>query len=132
MCLKVFLHRPLPHGLYTLEVTGKVFPRVSPAIMSSNISGQLREPHSSLPVGASCRDEHGGQTASGLTVGHKQRTTRADNILTEGQSLSQVSQMGSEAPLWASDSVSSSQCTAFGASSSCGSSCGRFWAGFIL
>lgn len=130
MCLKMFLHRPLLCGLYTLEVTGRVFPSVSPAIMSPNISRQLGEPHSSPPVGASCRDKHGGQTASGLTVGYKQRTTGADNILTEGQSLSQISQMGSEAPLWASDSVSSSQRTTVSASySSCGS---RFGNGFIL
>lgn len=131
MCLKVLLHSPFLCGWHTVEVTGMVFPRVTSAIMSPNISGQLREPCSSSPVGTSCRNEHGGQAASGLAVGHKQRTAGADDILTEGQSLSQVSQMGSEGPLWASDCVSSPQCITFSASSR-GSSCGRFGAGFIL
>lgn len=105
----MFLHSLLLCGLYTVEVTGRVFSGVSPAIMSSNISRQLREPYSSSPGGAGCRDEHAGQTVSCLTVAHKQRAMGADSILTEGQSLSQVSEVGSKAPLRASDSMSSLQ-----------------------
>lgn len=113
-------------GVYTMKVTERVFSGVPPAIMTSNVS---RKSYSSSRVGF--RGKHVGQAVSCLTVTHRERTMRADNILSEGQSLSQLSKMGSKALLRDSDRVSSFQRTASGASL-CGKSCGRFGVGFVL